>query len=126
MALGGRLYLWDRQASSKTIGISINKAVKTAREAITTASEAARMAEKALKTPHKVMDTGDEANEIVEVGCSTITAMDQATSRVHGALSKASDNQQKCRGSHYVACKEGQVFKEIPFEGDEGKVAVYI
>lgn len=39
-----------------------------------------RMAEKASKIFHKVAETTSEVDEVVEVGCNAIMALDQATS----------------------------------------------
>lgn len=53
---------------------------------------ATRMVKKALKIPHKIAKTFGMAAEMVEVGCTTIMVIDQATSGVHKALSEASDS----------------------------------
>lgn len=47
------------------------------------------MVEEVSEVPHKAMRI---TSEVVEVGCGTIMAVDQATSRVHGASSEASDD----------------------------------
>lgn len=56
------------------------------------ANEVARMIKEAPQAPHKDARVASEDVEMVEAGYGTIVAMDQATSGVHWAPSKASND----------------------------------
>lgn len=63
-----------------------------AKEVAIVVNEAAMMAKKTSEAPHKVADITGKATRMVEIGYDTIMTMDQAASRVHDALSEASNN----------------------------------
>lgn len=65
------------EASSRATGALVGDAVKIAKEV--------------SKVPCKATGTASKEAKVVEVGCGTIVAMDQAASGVHGAPSDASD-----------------------------------
>lgn len=60
-------------------------------EAMGIACDVAKVSEETLETPHEGMGATYEDVEMVEAGCSTITAMDQVASGVHQTSSEASD-----------------------------------
>lgn len=61
-------------------------------EAARMASDATRVAKKTLAAPLKDSGATSKDVEIMEVGCGTVTTMDQVASGIHGTLSKASDS----------------------------------
>lgn len=56
------------------------------------ANEVAGMASKVAEIPREVTEAIGELAKVVEAGCGTVMAVDQAINRVLGALSKASND----------------------------------
>lgn len=58
--------------------------VKTTREAIAIANKVARMAKRAPEILYQVAEMVNKVTKMVEIGCGTITIVDQAKSRSAG------------------------------------------